>query len=69
MHGRMRSMALMLCAVALVLLMTGCPKRPGISVVSAPPPAAPAPAPAMPAPTPAPLAAAPAPAPPAQAVT
>src|SRR5229473_3280224 len=68
MHGRMRSMALMLCAVALVLLMTGCPKRPGISVVSAPPPAAPAPAPVMPAPTPAPLAAAPAPAPPAPTV-
>jgi peptidoglycan-associated lipoprotein len=68
MHGRMRSIALMLCAAALVLVMTGCPKRPGISVVSAPPPAAPAPAPAVPAPTPAPVAAAPAPAPPAPAV-
>jgi peptidoglycan-associated lipoprotein len=68
MHGRMRSIALMLCAVALVLLMTGCPKRPGISVVSAPAPAAPAPAPAPPAPTPAPVVAAPAPAPPAPAV-
>src|SRR5512132_3095264 len=68
MHGRMRSIALMLGAVALVLLMTGCPKRPGISVASAPPPAAPAPAPAAPAPTPAPVAAAPAPAPPAPTV-
>jgi peptidoglycan-associated lipoprotein len=64
----MRSIALMLGAVALVLLMTGCPKRPGISVASAPPPAAPAPAPAAPAPTPAPVAAAPAPAPPAPTV-
>ena len=68
MHGRMGLIALMLCAGALVLLLTGCPKRPGFTVASAPPPAAPAPAPAVPAPTPAPLAAAPAPAPPAPAV-
>ena len=68
MHGRMRSIALMLCAAALVLLMTGCPKRPGFTVASAPPPAAPAPA--SPEPTPAPVVAAPvpAPAPPAPAV-
>src|SRR5216684_3367018 len=67
MHGRMRLIALVLSAVGLALLMTGCPKRPGITVASAPPPAAPAPAPAAPAPAPAPLAAAPAPAPPAPA--
>ena len=66
MHGRMRPIALMLCGVALVLLLAGCPKRPGISVVSAPPPAAPAPA--VPAPAPTPVAAAPAPAPPAPTV-
>ncbi|HYR38835.1 MAG TPA: peptidoglycan-associated lipoprotein Pal [Methylomirabilota bacterium] len=65
MHGRMRLIALVLSAVGLALLMTGCPKRPGITVASAPPPAAPAPA--APAPAPAPLAAAPAPAPPAPA--
>jgi len=65
----MRSITLMLGAVAVVLLLAGCPKRPGISVVSAPPPAAPAaPAPAAPAPTPAPVVAAPAPAPAAPAV-
>ena len=69
MHGRVRSIALVLSAVALLLLLTGCPKRPGITVASAPPPAAPAPAPAAPpAPTPAPLAATPTPAPPAPAV-
>jgi peptidoglycan-associated lipoprotein len=66
MHGRLRSIALMLSAVALVLLLTGCPKRPGMTAASAPPPAAPAPA--VPAPAPAPLAAAPAPAQPAPAV-
>ncbi len=65
MHGRMRLIALVLSTVGLALLMTGCPKRPGITVASAPPPAAPAPA--APAPAPAPLAAAPAPAPPAPA--
>ena len=65
MHGRMRLIALVLSAVGLALLMTGCPKRPGITVASAPPPAAPAPA--APAPAPASLAAAPAPAPPAPA--
>jgi peptidoglycan-associated lipoprotein len=67
MHGRMRLIALVLSTVGLALLMTGCPKRPGITVASAPPPAAPAPAPAAPAPAPAPLAATPAPAPPAPA--
>jgi peptidoglycan-associated lipoprotein len=69
MHGRARSIALVLSAVALLLLLTGCPKRPGITVASAPPPAAPAPAPTpVPAaPAPAPLAATPAPAPPAPA--
>src|SRR6266849_2622192 len=67
MHGRIRLIALVLSALGLALLMTGCPKRPGIIVASAPPPAAPAPAPAAPAPSPAPLAATPAPAPPAPA--
>ena len=69
MHGRVRSIALTLSAVALLLLLTGCPKRPGMIAASAPPPAAPAPAPAAPAPAPAPapLAAAPAPAQPAPA--
>ena len=69
MHGRVRSIALVLSAVALLLLLTGCPKRPGMIAASAPPPAAPAPAPAAPAPAPAPapLAATPAPAPPAPA--
>src|SRR6266852_2986052 len=70
MHWRVRSIALVLSAVGLAVLLTGCPKRPMIPVAAAPPPAAPAPAPAAPAPpapAPAPLAATPAPAPPAPA--
>ena len=65
MHGGKRLVVLVVSAVGLALLMTGCPKRPGTTVASAPPPAAPAPAPAAPAP--APLTATPAPTPPAPA--
>ncbi len=68
MHWRVRSIALVLSAVGLAVLLTGCPKRPMIPVAAAPPPAAPAPAaPAPPAPAPAPLVATPAPASPAPA--
>ena len=64
MHGRVRSIALVLSAAALLLLLTGCPKRPAMTAASAPPPAAPAPAPAPAAPAPAPAPLAPTPAPP-----
>ncbi|HEY7038773.1 MAG TPA: peptidoglycan-associated lipoprotein Pal [Methylomirabilota bacterium] len=71
---RLRALALVLPTLALALVLTGCPKRPMTTQVSAPPPAAPPPAPAPaptpppPAPTPPPVAVAPpppAPAPPA----
>lgn len=48
---RLRALALVVPTVGLALMLTGCPKRPMTTAVSAPPPAAPAPAPA-----PAPLA-------------
>ena len=60
---RLRAIALVLPTIALALVLTGCPKRPMTTQVSAPPPAAPPPAPA-PAPAPPP----PAPAPPPVAV-
>jgi peptidoglycan-associated lipoprotein len=58
MYRRMRSSIVVLSAISLALLLSGCPKRPMVPQVAAPPPAAPAP---QPAPPPAP---APAPAPP-----
>ena len=61
-----RASALVVMSVAIAMLLTGCPKRPVTSVVSAPPPTpppAPAPAPPPPAPAPAPPPVAPAPAP------
>ncbi|HTK90499.1 MAG TPA: OmpA family protein [Verrucomicrobiae bacterium] len=61
-----RVVSLVVSCVALALLVSGCPKRPVVPMVQAPPPtiAAPAPSPApTPAPVPAPAAPAPAPAP------
>ena len=58
MYRRMRSSIVVLSAISLALLLSGCPKRPMVPVVAAPPPAAPAPQPAPPPPP------APAPAPP-----
>ena len=68
MYRRMRSSVVVLSAIGLALLLSGCPKRPMVPQVAAPPPAAPAPQPAAPpapAPPPAPLppAATPTPAP------
>ncbi len=55
MYRRMRSSVMVLSVISLALLLSGCPKRPMIPQVAAPPPAAPAPQPAPPpAPTPAP---------------
>ena len=62
MSRRIRSSALVVSALCLALLLTGCPKRPTIPQAAAPaptPPAAPAPAPA---PAPLPPAATPVPA-------
>jgi peptidoglycan-associated lipoprotein len=61
----MRTASLIGSCFALALLVGGCPKRPVMPAVQAPPPvvAAPAPAPPPPAPAPAPIAPAPAPAP------
>jgi peptidoglycan-associated lipoprotein len=61
----LRFAALLICGFALATLLTGCPKRPVATTVSAPAPTAPPPAPAPPPPAPAP--AAPAPPPPAAA--
>jgi peptidoglycan-associated lipoprotein len=67
MYRRMRSSVVVLSVISLALLLSGCPKRPMIPQVAAPPPAAPAPQPAAPpAPTPTP---APAPLPPAATPT
>ena len=66
MYRRMRSSIVVLSAIGLALLLSGCPKRPMVPQVAAPPPVAPAPQPAAPpAPAPAPLppAATPTPAP------
>ena len=71
MHRRSRSHVAVFIFLGLALLLTGCPKRPAMTQVAAPAPAAPAPAPAPPppAPTPAPPppVATPAPPPPAPA--
>jgi peptidoglycan-associated lipoprotein len=64
-----RVVSLVVSCVALALLVSGCPKRPVVPMVQAPPPTiaspaptpAPVPAPAAPAPAPAPTPAAPAP--------
>src|SRR5262252_9780007 len=54
MHRRSRSHVTVFIFLGLALLLTGCPKRPAMTQVAAPPPAAPTPAPPPPAPTPAP---------------
>ena len=64
MRKRLRSALLLLSSLSLVMLLTGCPKRPVATVASAPAPAAPAPPPPTPAPAPAPAPAAPTPSPP-----
>jgi peptidoglycan-associated lipoprotein len=64
MRKRLRSVLLLLSCLSLVVLLTGCPKRPVATVASAPAPAVPAPPPAVPAPAPAPAPAAPTPPPP-----
>jgi peptidoglycan-associated lipoprotein len=67
-----RVVSLVVSCVALALLVSGCPKRPVVPMVQAPPPtiAAPAPSPApTPAPVPAPAAPAPTPAAPAPPAT
>ena len=48
MYRRMRPSIVVLSAISLALLLSGCPKRPMVPVVAAPPPAAPAPQPAPP---------------------
>ena len=53
MNRRVRTVATLLPIISLTLLLAGCPKRPMVPVVSAPPPV-PAPAPPPPAPAPAP---------------
>lgn len=72
MRKRLRSVLLLLSCLSLMVLLTGCPKRPVATVASAPAPAAPAPplpapapppAPAAPTPPPSPLVVAPVPAP------
>jgi peptidoglycan-associated lipoprotein len=63
MRIRLRSILFLLSCLSLVILLTGCPKRPVATVVSAPA-AAPVPPPPTPAPAPAPAPAAPAPPPP-----
>jgi peptidoglycan-associated lipoprotein len=58
MPRRVRSSALLMSAVCVALLLTGCPKRPMVPQVTAPaptPPAPTSPAPTSPAPAPAPL--------------
>src|SRR5262250_46823 len=54
MHRRSHSHVAVLIFLGLALLLTGCPKRPAMTQVAAPAPAAPTPAPPAPAPTPAP---------------
>src|SRR6266542_2421526 len=57
MYRRLRSSVVVLSAIGLALVLTGCPKRPMVPQVAAPPPAAPTPQPAAtpaPAPSPAP---------------
>jgi peptidoglycan-associated lipoprotein len=61
MRGRLGSLYVIVPTIVLALFLTGCPKRPGVTQVAAPPPPAPAPAPAPGRPLP--PAAAPAPAP------
>lgn len=69
MHNLWSTVVRVLPILALVLLLVGCPKRPGLTSASAPAPAAPSPAAAVPAPStpsparsaPMPVAAAPAP--------
>jgi peptidoglycan-associated lipoprotein len=67
MHRRSRSNVAVFIFLGLALLLTGCPKRPAMTQVAAPAPAAPTPAPPPPAPTPAPPPPAATPAPPAPA--
>jgi peptidoglycan-associated lipoprotein len=52
MHRRSRSHVTVFIFLGLALLLTGCPKRPAMTQVAAPPPAAPTPAPPAPAPPP-----------------
>jgi len=54
MHRRSRSHVTVFIFLGLALLLTGCPKRPAMTQVAAPPPAAPTPAPPPPAPAPTP---------------
>ncbi len=64
MYRRLRSSVVVLSAIGLALVLTGCPKRPMVPQVAAPPPAAPTPQPAAPpAPAPIPPAATPTPTP------
>ena len=63
MRGRLGSLSLLLAALGLMLFLTGCPKRPALTVAQAPAPVAVVPVPVVPAPTPAPVAPEPAPAP------
>ena len=63
MRKRLRSVLLLLSCLSLVVLLTGCPKRPVATVASAPAPAAPTPPPSSVVVAP-PLAPAPAPPPP-----
>src|SRR5262244_2803987 len=67
MHRRSRPHVTVFIFLGLALLLTGCPKRPAMTQVAAPPPAAPTPAPPPPAPTPAPPPPVATPAPPAPA--
>src|SRR5499425_1173030 len=67
MHRRSHSHVAVLIFLGLALLLTGCPKRPAMTQVAAPAPAAPTPAPPPPAPTPAPPPPVATPAPPAPA--
>ena len=58
---RLKALTVIVPTIGLALMLAGCPKRPMVPVVSAPPPVAPAPAPAPApaAPTPPPVVAAP----------